>query len=80
MAIRMCVDAKSGRPCENFGENGIIDAMTGLPRAIRDDRDYLNAMLFSIQSPPIVVRDTVIHGSSVADRRITKEAVPGWVR
>ena len=45
-----------------------------------EDRDYLNAMLFSIQSPPVVVRDTVIHGSSVADRRITKEAVPGWVR
>jgi len=54
--------------------------MTGLPLAIREGRDYLNAMLCSIQSPPIVVRDTVIHGSSVADRRITKEAVPGWVR
>ncbi len=76
----VCVDAKTGRPCENFGQHGIIDAMTGLPRAVREDRDYLNAMLFSIQSPPIVVRDTVIHGSSVADRRITKEAVPGWVR
>ncbi|MDP7690213.1 MAG: pyrroloquinoline quinone-dependent dehydrogenase [Vicinamibacterales bacterium] len=76
----VCVHAKTGRPCENFGQGGIIDAMTGLPRAVREDRDYLNAMLFSIQSPPIVVRDTVIHGSSIADRRITKEAVPGWVR
>ena len=46
----------------------------------RDDRDYLNAMLYGIHSPPIVVRDKVIHGSHVADRRVTKEAVPGWVR
>ncbi|MEE2636783.1 MAG: pyrroloquinoline quinone-dependent dehydrogenase [Acidobacteriota bacterium] len=76
----VCVHARTGRPCENFGQGGMIDAMTGLPRAVREDRDYLNAMLFSIQSPPIVVRDTVIHGSSIADRRITKEAVPGWVR
>ncbi len=76
----VCVQARTGRPCENFGQGGIIDAMTGLPRAIREDRDYLNAILFSIQSPPIVVGDTVIHGSSIADRRITKEAVPGWVR
>ena len=76
----VCVHAKTGRPCEDFGDHGMIDAMAGLPRAIREDRDYLNAMLYSIQSPPIVVRDKVIHGSSIADRRTMKEAVPGWVR
>ena len=37
-------------------------------------------MQYSVQSPPIIVRDVVIHGSSIADRRIMKEAVPGWVR
>ncbi len=77
----ICVDAKTGRPCPDFGDGGgRVDAMVGLPRASRDERDYLNAMLFGIHSPPIVVRDRVIHGSHVADRRITKEAVPGWVR
>ncbi len=76
----VCVQAKTGRPCADFGEGGRIDLMTGLPRAIRDERDYLNAMLYSVQSPPIVVGDVVIHGSSIADRRVTKEAVPGWVR
>ena len=78
----ICVDAKSGRSCPDFGDGGSgrVDAMVGLPRANRDERDYLNAMLFGIHSPPIVVRDRVIHGSHVADRRITKEAVPGWVR
>ena len=58
----------------------MVDAMVGLPRAAREDRDYLNALLYGIHSPPIVVRDKVIHGSQIADRRITKEAVPGWVR
>ena len=77
----VCAEAKSGRPCAGFGDgSGKVDAMVGLPRASREERDYLNALLFGIHSPPIVVRDRVIHGSAVADRRITKEAVPGWVR
>ena len=73
---------KPGRPCADFGPDGsgMVDTMVGLPRADRADRDYLNAMLWGIFSAPIVVRDKVIHGSQVADRRITKEAVPGWVR
>ena len=77
----ICVDAQTGRPCPGFGDgDGRVDAMAGLPRAAREERDYLNALLFGIHSPPIVVRDRVIHGSHVADRRITREAVPGWVR
>jgi quinoprotein glucose dehydrogenase len=78
----VCVRAKTGQPCPDFGPDGsgMVDAMVGLPRAAREDRDYLNAMLYGIHSPPIVVRDRVVHGSQVADRRITKEAVPGWVR
>jgi quinoprotein glucose dehydrogenase len=76
----ICVNAKSGHPCEGFGRSGRVDLTQGLPRADRSKRDYLNAMLYSVQSPPIVIRDVVIHGSSIADRRINKEAVPGWVR
>ena len=77
----VCVDAKTGRPCADFGDGtGMVDAMVGVPRANRGERDYLNALLYGIHSPPIVVRDKVIHGSHVADRRVTKEAIPGWVR
>ena len=76
----MCADARTGIPCADFGEQGSVDAMVDLPRAAREERDYLNAMLYSIHSPPIVVRNKVIHGSQIADRRITKEAIPGWVR
>ena len=74
------VDAKTGRPLADFGQNGKIDLYVGLPRANRDDRDYLNAMLYSMQSPPLVLRDVVITGASIADRRIVKESPPGDVR
>ena len=78
----VCAEAKTGRPCADFGPDGsgMVDAMVGVPRANRGERDYLNALLYGIHSPPIVVRDRVIHGSHIADRRITKEAIPGWVR
>ncbi len=78
----VCVRAPTGRPCPDFGPHGsgMVDAMAGIPRVDRDARDYLNAMLYSINSPPIVVRDRVIHGSHIADVRVTKEAPPGWVR
>ena len=78
----VCVEATTGRPCADFGPDGsgMVDTMVGVPRAVRGERDYLNAMPLGIHSPPIVVRDKVIHGSQIADRRITKEAIPGWVR
>ena len=78
----VCVSAKTGQPCADFGPNGsgMVDTMAGVPRAVRGERDYLNALTWGVHSPPIVVRNKVIHGSHVADRRITKEAIPGWVR
>jgi quinoprotein glucose dehydrogenase len=76
----VCVDAKTGRPCENFGEGGKVDLMRSIPRAKRGQRDFVNALLYSVQSPPIVVRDVVITPASIADRRITKESIPGWIR
>jgi len=74
------VDAKTGRPVADFGVDGRVDLMEGLPRAKRGKRDYLNALEYSMQSPPIVVRDVVITGASIADRRVTMGAIPGWVR
>ena len=78
----VCVQALTGEPCPDFGPdgNGMVDATVGIPRVDREARDYLNAMLYSINSPPIVVRDRVIHGSHIADVRVTKEAPRGWGR
>lgn len=76
----IAVDAKTGRPCRDFGDNGRVDMMEGIPRVKRGDRDYLNALKYSSSSPPLVCHDTVIMGSLIADRIITKEAPPGDVR
>ena len=76
----VCVDAKTGRPCADFGENGRRDLMADIPRANRDERDWLNALLYSVQSPPIVYGDTVVTPMSISTYNIRKEMPPGWMR
>ena len=76
----VCVDAKTGRPCADFGEGGRLDLMRDLPRSDRGTRDWLNALLYSVQSPPMVVGNTVITPSSISSYNILKEAPPGWMR
>ena len=76
----VCVDAKTGRPCSDFGEDGRVDLTHDLPRAERGHRDWLNALLYSVQSPPFVVNDTVVTPSSISSYNITKESPPGWIR
>ena len=79
-AYLISVDAKTGRPDAGFGDNGRVDLTVGMPRANRADRDYLNAMTYSSSSPPLIAKDVVVMGSLIADRRITKESIPGDVR
>jgi quinoprotein glucose dehydrogenase len=76
----LCVDAATGKPCSDFGEGGRVDLMEGIPRAERGERDWLNALLYSVQSPPIVVGDIVVTPSSISSYNNTKEAPPGWIR
>ena len=74
------VDAKTGLPADGFGAEGRVDLTDGLPRATRGELDALNLLPIGSQSPPMVVGDTVIVGSTINDRALTKEAPPGWVR
>lgn len=76
----VAVDAATGRPITEFGENGRVDLWDGVPRATRGQRDILNLLALSSQSPPMIIRDTIIVGSTINDRTITKEATPGWAR
>ena len=76
----VCVNAKTGRPCPDFGEAGRVDLMRDIPRATRGERDWLNALLYSVQSPPIVVGDTVVTPMSISSLNDTKERPPGWMR
>ncbi len=76
----VAVDAGTGVPAAEFGEGGRVDLYDGLPRATRGQLDALNLLPLGSQSPPIVVGDKVIVGSSINDRALLKEAPPGWVR
>ena len=51
----IALDAANGKPITSFGKNGVVDLREGLG----DD--------VSITSPPAVVRNTIIAGSSMAD-------------
>ena len=76
----VAVDAKTGVPAADFGDNGRMDLTAGVPRATRGERDILNLLVLSSQSPPMIIRDTVIVGSTINDRTITREATPGFAR
>ena len=76
----VCVDAKSGQPCADFGDGGRVDLMKDIPRANRVERDWLNALLYSVQSPPVVAGDTVITPMSISSLNVVKEKPPGWMR
>jgi quinoprotein glucose dehydrogenase len=76
----VAVDAKTGHPVTSFGDNGRVDLMEGLPRAVRGSRDWLNALTYSVQSPPIVVRDTVITPASISSYNNGRDQIPGWTR
>ena len=77
----VAVDARTGRPVAGVRRSAArVDLMEGLPRAVRGARDYLNALTYSVQSPPIVVGDVVITPASISSLVIKKEQIPGWVR
>ena len=42
--------------------------------------DHRNALTYSVQSPPMVVRDRVITPASISSLVNHKEQIPGWVR
>jgi len=59
----IALDASSGQPCADFGTTGQIDLSANV--RIRDRDDY------EVTSPPAIVGDTVVVGSSIGDNRAT---------
>jgi quinoprotein glucose dehydrogenase len=57
----IALDAGSGQPCADFGTTGQVDLSANV--RIRDRNDY------EVTSPPAIVGDTVVVGSSVGDNR-----------
>ena len=69
----ICLDAKTGRPVESFGEEGLVDLTKGLRWPV-DPKRYTNT------SPPVIYKDLVILGNGVADRLMYRQDPPGDVR
>ena len=59
----IAVDAATGKPCADFGENGIVDLRRGL--RIAPDADHFAD--YEETSPPAVIGDTIVVGSGIAD-------------
>ena len=55
----IALDAGAGVPCTDFGKNGQVDLSTGIRGYRKGD--------YSVTSPPTVVGDLVIVGSSIGD-------------
>ena len=67
----IALDARSGAPCADFGAGGEIKIDIGVPLEWPGE--------FQITSAPVMVRDTVIVGSAIADNRRV-DAPAGTVR
>jgi quinoprotein glucose dehydrogenase len=62
----LALDAASGKPCQDFGDQGAVDLLQGIRSAEEPGsgwRDYL------VTSPPAVLDDKIVLGSSVGDNR-----------
>jgi quinoprotein glucose dehydrogenase len=69
----IALDARTGRPCRDFGTGGSVD----LRRGLRNPPAWAGE--YGETSPPAVIRGLVIVGSGVADNNRT-DAVSGEVR
>ncbi len=61
------LDAATGKPCGDFGDNGIVNLRNGLRIPARDPSDYEET------SPPAIVGDTIVIGSGIADNGSTTQ-------
>jgi quinoprotein glucose dehydrogenase len=69
----IALDARSGKPCPDFGQSGQIQLKTGLRNPPADSAEYEET------SPPAIINGLVVLGSGVADNgRI--DAASGEVR
>jgi quinoprotein glucose dehydrogenase len=62
----LALDAATGKPCDDFGRHGAVDLLQGIRSADKANtgwRDYL------VTSPPAIVDDRVVVGSSIGDNR-----------
>ena len=79
-AYLIAVDARTGEPVPDFGDNGRVDLMEDIPRAERGGTNYQGRNLVGVASPPVITRDVVVTPTIISDFVIRREAPPGWVK
>jgi quinoprotein glucose dehydrogenase len=72
-AFLVALDARTGTPITTFGAGGRVDLVEGLGRPV--DRRW-----YSVTSPPLVVGDVVVVGSSIQGWPMRPDMPPGHVR
>jgi quinoprotein glucose dehydrogenase len=66
-----CLNAGTGEPMQNFGDNGVVDL------AAQFDRD-MTGLSFRVTSPPVVFEDTVVVGGGGGEG--PRPQAPGHIR
>ena len=79
-AYLIALDAETGAPVLDFGDDGRVDLMEGIPRADRGNTNRRGRNLMGVASPPVVARDVVVTPNVISDGVIAKEAPPGWIK
>lgn len=69
----IAIDAATGRPCADFGQQGQIDLTAGIGVSESDPGEY------QVTSPPAVIGDLVVVGSAIGDNNRV-DAPSGAVR
>ena len=69
----IALDPEDGQPIVSFGERGAVDLTQGLRRDVEPN-------VYSISSPPLLVNDVIVVGSSITDAKPTQQRAPGDVR
>jgi quinoprotein glucose dehydrogenase len=70
--IMVALDAQTGKPIPSFGDNGRVDLKRSLRR--RPPRGF-----YTVSSPPVIVRDVIVVGSSIWDTPAYRPMAPGDV-
>ncbi len=72
----LALDAATGKPCADFGEQGAVNLLKDIRSQFREGDEWRN---YLVTSPPAILDDKVIVGSSIGDNRAVLEEL-GTVR
>jgi quinoprotein glucose dehydrogenase len=65
----LALDARTGKLCQAFADQGVLDLLPGIRSTYKPGRRYRN---YLVTSPPVILDGKVILGSSVGDNRGVK--------